>query len=279
MSDENVIRLSLFFGILTVMAIWERLTPRRKLTQGYLRWPGNFAIVGINTLLVRYLIPAGAIGAAVWADQNGWGVLNMTTLSTTLSTIIAVILLDLAIYLQHLLFHALPILWRLHMVHHADRDIDVSTGLRFHPIEILLSMLIKMGMVILIGAPAEAVLLFEVVLNGMAMFNHSNVRIPQPFDRLLRLLFVTPDMHRVHHSVIKRETNSNYGFNLSIWDRAFGTYRAQPRDGHAGMTIGLEQFQDRPAHNLNWMLRLPFTGDLGQYPIMKSGDDKGEAHE
>jgi len=271
MSDEAWIRLSLFVGVLAVMAVWELLAPKRVLVQGYSRWPGNLGIVVVDGVVVRLVFPAGAIGAALWAAEHGWGVLNLVELPGWLSLFIAVALLDLAIYLQHLLVHAVPILWRLHMVHHADLDIDVTTGLRFHPIEIIFSMLLKIVVVVLLGAPAMAVLIFELILNGMAMFNHSNVRLPQAIDSVVRCLLVTPDMHRVHHSVIRRETNSNFGFNLSIWDRLFSTYTAQPQMGHKNMLIGLEQFQDRPAHRLAWMLRLPFTGLIGQYPIMKFG--------
>lgn len=268
MSDESWIRFLMFFGVLVVMAIWQAAAPKKQLTQGYRRWPANLGIVVLDSLVVRLLIPAGAMGAAVWAAENGWGLLNLVEIPGWFAVVIAVILLDLVIYAQHVLVHAVPLLWRLHMVHHSDRDIDVTTGLRFHPLEIIFSMLIKMSMVVLLGAPALAVLIFEVVLNGMAMFNHSNIRLPKAVDATIRTLFVTPDMHRVHHSVIKQETNSNYGFNLSIWDRLFGTYIAQPEKGHQGMTIGLTQFLDQPAHQLIWMLRLPFCGDIGQYPIM-----------
>lgn len=269
MSDEAWIRLSIFIGVLLLMAAWELAVPQRKLIQGYRRWPANLGIVLLNGLMVRLLLPAGAAGAALWASAQGWGLLNLLELPYWTTILIAVILLDLVIYLQHLLFHAVPLLWRLHMVHHADRDIDVTTGLRFHPIEILISMLIKMATVVLIGAPAMAVVIFEVILNGMAMFNHSNIRLPKTWDVVIRTLLVTPDMHRVHHSVIKRETNSNYGFNLSIWDRLFGTYIAQPEKGHIDMTIGLHQFQSQPTGRLLWMLRLPFVGEIGQYPMMK----------
>jgi len=279
MNDESLIRLSAFFGVLIVMSVWQALFPRRKLSQGYHRWPANLGIVLLNSLILRWLFPAGAIGASLWAEGQDLGLLNMVSLSPVASIIIAVILLDLSIYLQHLLFHAMPLLWRLHMVHHADRDIDVTTGLRFHPIEILLSMLIKMGVVVLLGAPVLAVLIFEIVLNGMAMFNHANAKLPYALDRIIRTLFVTPDMHRVHHSVIRHETNSNYGFNLSVWDRLFGTYIAQPESGHSNMTIGLSQFLQEPAHRITWMLRLPFTGNVGQYPIIKSTSGKGEANE
>lgn len=275
MSEEAMIRLSMFIGVLAVMAAWEWLMPCRKLIQGYSRWPANLGIVLLNSLMVRLLIPAGAAGAALWASEQGWGLFNMVELPYWATLLFAVILLDLVIYLQHLVVHAVPLLWRLHMVHHADRDIDVTTGLRFHPIEILLSMLIKIAVVILIGAPVVAVVAFEVILNGMAMFNHSNVKLPKWLDQTIRTLFVTPDMHRVHHSVIRHETNSNYGFNLSIWDRLFGTYTAQPERGHIDMTIGLDQFQSEPTGRLLWMLRLPFIGEIGQYPMMKGPSVEG----
>ena len=253
-----------------IMALAEALAPRKKLTQGRKRWPANLGIVVIDALTGRLLLPAGATGAAIWAEQQHFGLFNMLELTGPMSIVAAVILLDLIIYAQHMLFHALPILWRLHMVHHADRDIDVTTGLRFHPIEIVLSLLIKITCVILLGVPVVAVIIFEVVLNGMAMFNHANFRLPVRLDALLRWLIITPDVHRIHHSIIKQETNSNYGFNLSIWDRLFGTLRQQPEKGHDGMTIGLEHLQQAPTHSLTFMLRLPFGKQLGQYPILKS---------
>jgi len=278
MSDETWVRLSVFAGVLAVMALWEWLAPRRLLVQGRKRWPANLGIVVLDSavawVVLRLVLPAGAVGAALWAETHHVGLLSMLSLADIAVVVLGVILLDLVIYGQHVLFHAVPLLWRLHMVHHADRDIDVTTGLRFHPIEILISIGIKIGAVILLGVPVIAVVLFEVILNGMAMFNHANARLPLRLDALLRLLFVTPDMHRVHHSVLRHETNSNYGFNLSVWDRLFGTYRTQPEQGHDDMTIGLEQFQQQPTHRLFWMLRLPFYAPVGQYPMM--GEDKSD---
>ncbi len=236
---------------------------------GYKRWPANLIIIVLDVLLVRLLLPAGAVGAAWWAGDLNFGLFNWLQWHDAASMIIAVIVLDLAIYGQHVLFHAVPILWRLHMVHHADREIDVSTGLRFHPIEIMLSMLIKISIVMLLGVPVMAVVIFEMILNAMAMFNHANVRLPLRLDAILRMLVITPDVHRIHHSIIKGETNSNYGFNLSCWDRLFGTYRAQPQSGHDNMIIGLEHLQNAPTHHLGFMLRLPFGGDIGQYPMLK----------
>ncbi|MDX8395345.1 MAG: sterol desaturase family protein [Mariprofundaceae bacterium] len=253
------------------MAIWEIFHPRRALKQNKTsRWTTNFLIVLLNSLLLRLFIPTGAIGAAIWAESNHIGLLNLISLPDAAVIFIAVILLDLAIYVQHLVVHAVPILWRLHMVHHADQDIDVSTALRFHPLEIVLSMIIKIGVVLLLGAPAEAVLIFEIILNGMAMFNHANVYMPKSMDKILRILFVTPDMHRVHHSIIKQETNSNFGFNLSIWDRLFGTYIAQPEKGHEDVVIGLSHLQNEPTHQLKYILALPFRDKIGQYPLLSS---------
>ncbi len=266
--DATTARFGVFLLVFVIMAVAEAVAPRRRLRFGRRRWPANLGIVAINGLFVRLLLPGGAVAVALWADAHHFGLLHMLGWTGGAAIAAAVILLDLAIYAQHVLFHATPILWRLHMVHHADRDIDVTTGLRFHPIEILLSMLIKMAVVALLGASALAVIIFEIVLNGMAMFNHANVQLPASADRLLRLLFVTPDVHRIHHSIIRNETNSNYGFNLSIWDRLFHTFRKQPQRGHEGMVIGLEQLQSAPTQRLGFMLRLPFDGDIGQYPIL-----------
>ncbi|OIO69771.1 MAG: fatty acid hydroxylase [Zetaproteobacteria bacterium CG1_02_53_45] len=264
--DEPTLRLAAFLIIFGCMALAQALAPRRPLRFGYSRWPANLGIILIDLLIVRLLFPAGAVGAALWAEVNEIGLFNVVNLPASAEIAISVITLDLIIYCQHLIFHAVPLLWRLHRVHHADCDIDVTTGLRFHPIEILLSMLIKLSVVIALGAPAAAVVIFEIILNGMAMFNHANVRLPEKADALIRLMLVTPDVHRIHHSVILSETNSNFGFNLSIWDRIFGTWQEQPRLGHEKMCIGLEPTQQAPTHNLIYMLRLPFQGKLSQYP-------------
>jgi len=267
--DDSLLRLIVFFAILFTMASAEFLLPRRALVLGYKRWPANIGIIVLDVLLVRLLLPAGAVGASLWASEHSLGLFNWLQWHDAFSIIIAVIALDLVVYGQHRLFHAVPMLWRLHMVHHADREIDVSTGLRFHPIEIMLSMLIKMSVVVLLGVPVLAVVIFEMILNGMAMFNHANVHLPLKLDRVLRMLVITPDVHRIHHSIIKAETNSNYGFNLSLWDRLFASYRAQPQLGHDNMIIGLEHLQDAPTHHLAYMLRLPFSGNIGQYPMLK----------
>jgi sterol desaturase/sphingolipid hydroxylase (fatty acid hydroxylase superfamily) len=261
---ELLIRVGAAFGVFAVMALWEIRAPRRVLALGRLkRWPSNFALVVVYGLLERLLIPAAAVGTAAIAAQRGWGLLNMTSLGIGvwpgwLAGLIAFAALDLAIYAQHVAFHKMPLLWRLHRMHHADLDIDVSTGLRFHPFEILLSLVFKMAVVALLGAPVPAVVAFEVVLNATSMFNHSNAAMPAWLDRAVRLFVVTPDMHRVHHSIARHETDSNFGFNLPWWDRLFGTYRPQPDAGHQGMTIGLEVFRDPAEARLDRLLSQPF---------------------
>ncbi len=222
------------------------------------RWSNNLGIVVIDTILVRMTFPVAAVGLAMLWDQRGWGLLNLFPLPGWLAVILAILILDFAIYLQHVLFHAVPALWRLHRMHHADLDFDVTTGLRFHPIEILLSMAIKLGIVAILGPPAVAVLIFEILLNATSMFNHSNIRLPLGADRLLRRVVVTPDMHRIHHSVIPSETNSNFGFSLSWWDRLLGTYRADPAGGHEHMAIGIDQFRSRKDLRIDQMLLQPF---------------------
>ena len=272
MDNEVVIRLIFFVGIFTLVVIWERISPRRSMTTSKtVRWISNLGITFLNPLVVHLLFPILAVDMALKAQEGGWGLLNNVDLPFWLKLVIGIVVLDLVIYLQHVMFHAIPILWRLHMMHHADLDYDLTTGLRFHPIEMLLSMVIKLSVVAALGPPVAAVLAFEIILNGMAIFNHGNIRIPLKLDRILRYLVVTPDMHRVHHSVIIRETNSNYGFNLSWWDRLFGTYRAQPAKGHEGMTIGLSQFREPKRLTLPWLLVLPFIGNPGRYPIGRGG--------
>lgn len=276
-NHEAFIRLTFFIGILLVIGLFEILVPRRRLTTSKPnRWFGNLGIVVISTLAVRIVFPITAVQLAVWANQKGWGIFNATQLSYGLVVVLSIIILDFIIYLQHVMFHAVPILWRLHMMHHADLDYDLTTGIRFHPIEILISMGIKFSAIVLLGTPALAVILFEIILNATAMFNHGNFCIPLGFDRMLRWFVVTPDMHRVHHSVFPSETNKNFGFNLPWWDRIMGTYKAQPRLGHEGMTIGLNQFRDPSKLNLLWMLILPFVGRQGGYAIGQRGAKEGE---
>jgi sterol desaturase/sphingolipid hydroxylase (fatty acid hydroxylase superfamily) len=274
LAHEGIVRLSMFLGVLVLMASWELLAPRRALATGKpLRWFSNLVLVALNTVTLRVLIPLGAVGMALLAQEHAWGLFNNLTLSASLTILLSVVTLDFVIYLQHVLFHAVPTLWRLHMVHHADLDFDVTTGLRFHTLEILLSMGIKLAAVVLLGAPALAVLIFEVLLNATSMFSHGNVRLPSWLDRGLRLLVVTPEMHRVHHSVNPAETNSNFGFNVPWWDYLLGTYRSQPAAGHEGMTMGLSQFRDDRVEQLHWMLALPFVGPVGEYPVNR---DSGE---
>jgi len=222
------------------------------------RWPNNIGVVLVDILLARVIAPTGAVGFAMLAEARGWGLFLHVALPTWLEFFISLLLLDLAIYLQHRVFHYVPVLWRLHRMHHADLDIDVTTGARFHPIEILLSLAIKFFVIVALGIPALAVLLFEIALNATSMFNHSNVRMPLPVERVLRWLVVTPDMHRVHHSIVRRETDSNFGFNFPWWDRLLRTYRAQPEAGHERMTIGIEQFRDPKELRLDRMLSQPF---------------------
>jgi sterol desaturase/sphingolipid hydroxylase (fatty acid hydroxylase superfamily) len=265
---EPLIRLAGFGSVFMVMALWELVAPRRKQAIGRgCRWPNNLGVVAMNTLLVRILFPTTAVGLALLAQSGGFGLFNMIAAPAWAAVVASVVILDLAIYLQHVLFHAVPALWRLHRMHHADLEFDVSTGLRFHPIEILLSMLIKFAVVAALGAPPLSVLIFELLLSSTSMFNHGNVRIPSGIDRVLRWLVVTPDMHRVHHSIRSPETNSNFGFNLPWWDRLFGTYRPQPAAGHEAMTIGIEQFRDARELGLHRMLLQPFRGDAGRYPL------------
>jgi sterol desaturase/sphingolipid hydroxylase (fatty acid hydroxylase superfamily) len=261
-AGEPIIRLSCFLGTLVLMALWEALTPRRPQSIGrVLRWPNNFGLVVLDTVLVRLLFPVGAVGMALLAQTKGWGLLHILPVAAWLAMPGAVLLLDLVIYGQHVIFHAVPLLWRLHRMHHADLEFDVTTGLRFHPGEMVLSMLLKFAAVLALGAAPIAVLTFEVILNATSMFNHGNVRLPVQLDRMLRILVVTPDMHRVHHSTDRRETDSNFGFNVPWWDRLFGTYRAQPALGHDRMTLGIDRFRDPRELWLDRMLWQPLRRD------------------
>jgi sterol desaturase/sphingolipid hydroxylase (fatty acid hydroxylase superfamily) len=274
MENEAAIRLGFFFGVFLLVALWELLSPRRFLTTSKpIRWLSNMGVVAIDTLAVRVIFPIIGIHIAIKAQEKGWGLLNVIDLPEWLSILIGILVLDLIVYLQHVMFHAVPILWQLHMMHHADLDYDVTTGLRFHPIEIIISMIIKMTAIAALGPSVFTVIIFEIVLNAAAMFNHGNLKLPFNVDKYLRLLVVTPDMHRVHHSVTIRETNSNFGFNFPWWDRMFGTYRAQPSAGHEGMAIGLSQFRDPKQNTLHWMLALPFIGKPGSYSINRWGAD------
>jgi len=270
-TNELFIRLGFFFGILIIMFLWELIAPRRPLiTSKVKRWLSNLGLVFLDSVAVRLIFPTALVGFALLVQQRGWGLFNQFELPALLKIVFSVLVLDLVIYLQHVMFHVVPLLWRLHMVHHTDMDIDVTTGVRFHPIEIVLSMGIKMIVVVLIGPPPIAVVIFEILLNGTSMFNHGNVRYSQNIDSILRLLVVTPEMHRVHHSTIRWESNSNLGFNFPWWDRLFGTYRPQPAKGHLEMTIGLDQYKEPKKLTLPWLLVLPFIGKLGKYPMTRS---------
>ncbi len=274
MAHEGLIRGIFFFTVLILVAYTEIKFTRRQLTVSKAgRWFNNLGIIFLSSLLLRLTVPVAATGVAVAAATKGWGLFNYFHLSAWIAIPVSILILDLVVYLQHIMFHAVPILWRLHMVHHADLDLDATSGLRFHPLEILISMGIKMVVVAALGVPVLAVLIFEITLNATAMFNHANLRLTDKLDRRLRLVTVTPDMHRVHHSVIIRETNSNFGFNFPWWDRLFGTYRAQPVAGHERMTIGLSQFRTEGQVSLLKLLILPFTGEEGRYSLKSIGRD------
>ncbi|HEY9019938.1 MAG TPA: sterol desaturase family protein [Paracoccaceae bacterium] len=268
LAAEPTIRLAAFLSVLVAMALWEVAAPRRRREiPRVIRWTNNLALLVLDTAILRLTFPIIAVGLAVMAEDRGWGLFNNIDVPFWLAIVVSMLLLDLAIYLQHVMFHAIPGLWRLHRMHHADLDFDATTGLRFHPVEILISMGIKLAVVAALGPPAVAVLLFEVILNATALFNHANIDLPRPVDRVLRLIVVTPDMHRVHHSVDPRETNSNYGFNLPWWDRLLGTYIAQPAKGHEGMEIGIEQFRTPRDLWLDRMLIQPVRGPASGHAL------------
>lgn len=276
--SEPGIRLACFAGVFVVMAVWECLAPRRRLSLGKTsRWTSNLALLLLNGFLMRLVAPLGAVGVALVAQRQGWGLFQLMEIPSWLAIALSVLLLDLAIYLQHVMFHAVPLLWRLHLVHHADMDFDVTTGLRFHSLEILLSLGIKAAVILLLGTPVMAVLIFEVLLNATSMFNHSNIRMPLGLDRVLRYLVVTPDMHRVHHSRHVAETNSNFGFSLPWWDWLLGTYRDQPLGGHLAMGIGLFQLRhERQTQRLHRMLWLPIDAPAGDNSVKRGANDGDE---
>ncbi|MGV6801527.1 MAG: sterol desaturase family protein [bacterium] len=259
--NEPTIRMTVFIGVLLMMAVLETVFPRKKRVQPRAgRWFTNLALVVIDSISLRVILPIIALTTAQIAARNGWGLFNVIDLPAWVEILLAMIILDMMIYWQHVASHHIPLLWAMHKVHHADRDIDVTTGLRFHPIEIILSMLYKMTIVVVLGPSVIAVLLFELLLNGCAMFNHANFRLPRAVDKAVRLILVTPDVHRIHHSTIVRETNSNYGFSVTWWDRLFGTFIEQPEKGHDDMMIGLEEYQTEKPSNLLWALTVPFMG-------------------
>jgi len=278
LANEPAIRLGFFLGIFAVIGFWELLAPRRVLTVSKaLRWTSNLGLVVLDTALLRLIFPLAGVVLAAFCAKNGWGILNHFPVPFWVAVPLAVIALDFVIWLQHVMVHAVPLLWRLHRVHHADLDYDVTTGARFHPLEIVLSMLIKFATIVVLGPPVVAVVIFEVLLNATAMFNHGNIGLPARLDRILRWVVVTPDMHRVHHSIEDDETNSNFGFNLPWWDRLFGTYRDQPRAGQTGMTIGIRDHGDpREVSCLDGMLLLPFRGEIRDYAINRRNFDAGQ---
>ena len=267
---EGAIRLAAFVAVFAAVALWEALAPRRKRSFGRrARWPHNLGLLLVDVALVRVFAPGAAIAVAMTAAGSGWGLLNALALPGWSAIAAGIALLDLAIYFQHVMFHAVPALWRLHRVHHADLDFDVTTGARFHPVEILISTAIKCAAIAALGAPVISVFVFEILLNATAMFNHANASLPQRLERWLRWLVVTPDMHRVHHSVRYEESSSNFGFNLPWWDRLFGTYRARPRLGHDAMTIGVDAFRSPQDLRLDRLLVQPLLDTPGQYPITR----------
>lgn len=268
--NETIIRVTIFFGSLIILSLWEFLSPRiRRNHPRKSRWPHNYFLSLLNIIMLRIVFPILPVGIALLADKNGWGLLNFLAIPEFPAVILGVIVLDFVIYLQHAMFHSIPVFWRIHMMHHTDLDLDLSSGLRFHPIEHILSMIIKISAVVLIGAPAFSVIIFEIALNAVSMFNHSNVYIPTKLDRLIRMIIVAPDMHRTHHSVKIRETNSNFGFNLSWWDRLLGTYKEKPDSGHENIKIGHAMHRESDVLTLWNMLLLPFKGKTGKYPINK----------
>lgn len=274
--------MGFFFGMLAIVGLWEVFAPKRALTVSKtVRWLNNLGLVFFNSFIVRLLFPVAAIGVAATAQQNGWGLLNIIEMPVWLAAVIAIVVMDLVIYIQHVMVHAIPLFWRLHRVHHADPDYDVTTGARFHTLEIILSMGIKFCTIVLLGPPVFAVIIFEVILNATAMFNHGNISLPKNLDKVLRWFIVTPDMHRVHHSIEDDETNSNFGFSLPWWDRLFGTYRDQPRGGHEAMKIGIRSY--RSVKDVSWitgMLTLPFRGKISDYAInRRQWNDKGDQGE
>lgn len=266
MTTQDTIRIGAYVSVLILMTLWELMRPHRQLTNSKLcRWGGNLAIVALNTLVARILFAGGAFAVATTAQERGWGLLYLVEGPLWLEAAIGILALDFIIYWQHRIFHVVPLLWRFHMMHHSDLDLDVTSGVRFHPVEIVLSLAMKTMAIIAVGASPIVVMIFEVVLNATSLFNHGNVAIPQRLDRLLRWIVVTPDMHRIHHSTDVRETNSNYGFNVPWWDRLFGTYCHEPALGHLGMTIGLEHLDPPVCLNVFMMLRFPFSSRLGRY--------------
>jgi len=267
---ESYIRLGAFLGLFILLMAWEIVSPKRKLLQlRRFRWFSNIGLIVTSSILIRFIIPTAAVGIAFQVEQDNLGFLNRLDLSAASQFIIAFILMDLAIYFQHVMFHALPMFWRFHRVHHSDLDCDISTGLRFHPFEMIISILFKFIVIVSIGAPVIAVICFEIILNAASMFTHSNIKLPSNLEKLVRWIVVTPDMHRIHHSVNENETNSNFGFFISVWDRLFATYINEPKEGQQNMEIGLHGFRQAKWQNLRWLIYLPFVSSIDDYAINK----------
>lgn len=274
---ESYIRLGSFLGLFTLLTIWEISSPKRELLQlRSFRWFSNIGLIVISSVVVRFILPTAAVGVAFYAEQEQLGFLNHFEMPFLIQCILAFILMDLAIYFQHVMFHALPIFWRFHRVHHSDLDCDITTGLRFHPFEIIISILFKFVIIISIGAPVITVVVFEIILNAASMFTHSNIKIPRSIEAIIRWIFVTPDMHRIHHSINENETNSNFGFFISTWDRFFGTYIKEPSKGHENMKIGLQSFREPKWQNLRWLIYLPFVSKIEDYAINKRNMKRNE---
>jgi sterol desaturase/sphingolipid hydroxylase (fatty acid hydroxylase superfamily) len=272
-SDGPAIRVGVLAGSFAIVVLWELLAPRRALENSKtVRWVNNLALAAVNIFLVRVLFPSAVVGVALFADERGVGLLHMFTIAYPLAIILSLLAFDLQMYLTHLMFHAVPALWRVHRVHHADMDFDVTTGVRFHPIQMLLMVLVKVAVILVLGSPVLAVLVFETAFNAVLAFNHANIRIPRAADRVLRWFLVTPDVHRLHHSVDPTETNSNFGFALTWWDRLLGTYRAEPAGGHERMVIGVDQFRTRRDSWFDRLLLQPFRDDIGPYAINRRWD-------
>ncbi|MEE8291421.1 MAG: sterol desaturase family protein [Candidatus Tectomicrobia bacterium] len=277
---EGLMRFGTFVGMLAVMALWEVWRPRRQLSQGKARhWAINLTFTALNTLVVRMTVGTVAVSAALFAQQHGWGVWPLLHVPPWGNIVLSLVVLDFAIYLQHVLSHALPVFWRLHMVHHTDLDVDVTTGLRFHPIEMLLSMVYKAALVLLLGVHPAAVIAFEVILNAASEFNHGNVRLPTALERILRQVVMTPDLHRIHHSVVVAETNANFGFSVPFWDRLCGTYRDQPGQPQTTMPLGLQDYRDARALGLGRLLLLPCVAHLGPTSLQQTTTVAGEPPE
>ena len=272
-THETAVRMGFFFGVLILMAVWEVLAPRRAANVSKIvRWGNNLGLVVFNSVLLRLIFPTAAVGVTIFASEHSWGLLNYVQLPSVAAVAISIVVMDFVIYVQHILMHAIPALWRLHRVHHADLDYDFTTGVRFHPLEIIVSMLIKFVAILLLGPPVAAVVIFEIILNASSMFNHGNIKLPAALDRILRLLIVTPDMHRIHHSVEKDESNRNFGFNLSLWDRFFGTYRRQPRAGHEEMVVGIQNYRElRDVTSIHGLLLLPFRNKPDELTVDHHG--------